>query len=476
MRLIAILVAVSIALCANGATNDAGRAEAEALPKAIQAFSTLASLSSRPDAAGLPVTVMAQVVHVCPLLHPNMCVIANMEKPWESGVVAELPPNAPIPDSGDVCMVYGTTKFADWALRVRVDRLQRVRGETLQPANQCKFADLRLGKLKVRRVAVRGRIADILVEKTANGLPMTHFSVLFGHSRAICRVPGRLPPRYASIGEVRVTGCTFSEFDEKGVPVVSYIECENQSAIESLSAIFWWRIGAAFLSVVVAVLLVILFFAWLKFRRVRFAERAVALERQRMAADLHDTIEQNLAAVKILLTCAAKPAGVPDETKKVLEQAAAMLIHAKGEVRSTIMNLRSAGEEGKGLSDHLREMADSLRCGGVSVKVLLRGVPERIDAARLGDVLLIVREAVTNAVKHGKAKTIVIVSDPIPGRSGFVLKVLNDGAPFDVDSALGPETGHFGLAGMRERAARSGFALEFVRDGKWMSVRLEVGE
>ena len=116
-------------------------------------------------------------------------------------------------------------------------------------------------------------------------------------------------------------------------------------------------LGAAFLSVVVAVLLAILFLAWLKFRRVRFAERAVALERQRMAADLHDTIEQNLAAVKILLTCAAKPAGVPDETKKVLEQAAAMLIHAKGEVRSTIMNLRSAGEEGKGLSDHLREMA-----------------------------------------------------------------------------------------------------------------------
>ena len=434
MRSIAVFAAVAVlAPFAQGATNvaDVAANEAEALPKAIQAFSTLVSLSGRSDAGGLPVGVMAQVVHVCPLLHPNQCVIANIEKPWELGVIAEFPPNAPIPDSGDVCMVYGTTKFEDWSLRVCVDRLQRVRSEALQPANQCKFADLRLGKLKVRRVAVRGRIADILVEKTASGIPMTHFSVLFEHSRALCRVPGRLPSRYASIGEVRVTGCSFSEFDENGVPVVSYIECENQSAIESLSAIFWWRIGAAALAVVVAVLLVVLFLSWLKFRRVRIAERAIAVERQRMAADLHDTIEQNLAAVKILLTCAAKPAGVPDETKKVLERAAAMLIHAKGEVRTTIMNLRSAGDCDKSLSDHLREMAESLRHGGVSVKMLLRGVPERMDAARLGDMLLIVREAVTNAVKHGKARTIVIVSDPISGGSGFALKVLNDGAPFD---------------------------------------------
>lgn len=467
--IVAIAVSAAIALCASAETGDA-------LPDAVHDFSTLAALSSRSDATGLPVNVMAQVVHVCPLLHSNVFVIANIEKPWELGVMAELPPDAPLPDVGDVCGVHGVTRFEDWSLRVRVDRLQRVRSETLQPANQCKFADLRLGKLNVRRVAVRGKVSDILVEKTARGVPMTHFSVVFEHSRAICRVPGRLPPRYESIGEVRVTGCSFSEFDERGVPVTSYIECENQSAIESLSAIFWWRVGATALAVVAAVLLVILLVAWLKFRRVRIAERAVAVERQRMAADLHDTIEQNLAAVKILLTCAAKPAGVPDETKKVLEKAAAMLIHAKGEVRTTIMNLRSADDCGKSLSDHLREMSESLRHGGVSVKILLRGVSERLDAARLGDLLLIVREAVTNAVKHGKAKTIVIVSDPAPGGKGFVLKVLNDGAPFDPSSALGPETGHFGLAGMRERALRSGFALDFVREGKWTAVKMEVPE
>ena len=101
------------------------------------------------------------------------------------------------------------------------------------------------------------------------------------------------------------------------------------------------------------------------------------------------------------------------------------------------------------------------------------GPPDKMDSARLGDLLLIAREAVTNAIKHGKAKTVVIVSDPMEG-GGFVLRVLNDGASFDVNAALGPETGHFGLAGMRERALRSGFALEFAREGEWTAVRVEV--
>ena len=81
---------------------------------------------------------------------------------------------------------------------------------------------------------------------------------------------------------------------------------------------------------------------------------------------------------------------------------------------------------------------------------------------------MIVREAITNAVKHGKAKNIALVAD------GFVLRVLNDGEPFDAEVALGPETGHFGLAGMQERAFRSRFKLSFGQEGKWVSVRIEV--
>ena len=445
--------------------------EAPSVPRVFHEVQEVVAFAQRPDAVGVPVKMMAQVVHVS-ALREDTCIVANPEKPWEEGVVVKVPDSLSL-DSGDVLLVEGATVPDGRGLGVRAERTQRLRRAELPPPIGAKFADLRLGKLRARRISLRGEISEIFVDETSEGRLQTHFRLSFGYSRATFRVPGRLPSRYARVGEVRVTGCVFDELNADGVLVDSIVELEGLSAIEVLSSVYWWRIGAVALAFVAVALLVVVVAGLLKMRRLSIAERAVAVERQRMAADLHDTIEQHLAGVKILLTCAMKPEGVPAETKKVLEQAAAMLIHAKGEVRSTIMNLRGA-DDGKSLEDHFREMVSPLRHGGVAVKVLLRGVPERMDAARLGDLLLVAREAVANAVKHGKAKTLVVVSDPMSGADGFVLRILNDGEPFDASGALGPETGHFGLAGMKERASRSGFALDFLVDGKWTVVKVEV--
>ena len=86
------------------------------------------------------------------------------------------------------------------------------------------------------------------------------------------------------------------------------------------------------------------------------------------------------------------------------------------------------------------------------------------------------QEATTNALKHGRATNIVLVSDPSTGdgKRGFVLRVLNDGEPFDAAAALGPEAGHFGLAGMRERAKRNGMRISWGVEGRWTSVEVEV--
>lgn len=441
------------------------------VPSVFRDVGTFPMFDGVAEASGVPVRMIAEVVHIS-VIREDTCVVVDPERPWEQGIVMTVPDITKI-DDGDVVVVDGVTESDGHHLRVRASSTTLVRKVALSAPSIGKFADLRLGKLHARRIALEGNISDIMATETRDGHMMTYFRLNFGHSRASCRVPGRLPRRYLESGDVRVTGCVFNEYNDQGVVVEAFVELEGQSAVEPLSAIYWWRIGAYALAVAVAVLLLVLLAGWIRMRRTMFAERAVSKDRQRMAADLHDTIEQHLAGVKILLTCAMKPAGVPEETKKVLEKAAAMLIHAKGEVRSTIMNLRNAGQEEKGLEAHIKEMATPLRHGGMSVRVLLRGVPAKIDPARFGDLLLIIREAVTNAVKHGKAKTVVIVSDPAPD-GGFVLKVLNDGAPFDVNAALGPETGHFGLAGMRERALRSGFTLEFTREGDWTAVKLEV--
>ena len=88
-----------------------------------------------------------------------------------------------------------------------------------------------------------------------------------------------------------------------------------------------------------------------------------------------------------------------------------------------------------------------------------------------GDVMAVVQEAVTNAVRHGKAAN-VRISCGVGADGRFRVSVLNDGVAFDVASATGGP-GHLGLEGMRERGRRSGFAVSFCDDGEWRGVVVE---
>ena len=403
-------------------------------------------------------------------------VVAPQDNPRHAGVMILCGDGVAAPENGDLVLVSGKVVRHDSLPALDASRVDVIRRTTLPLASGAKQSDFRRGLLFNRRVSLSGKALGMRGESTTNGA-VTVMGLELDNYIACVRIPGEVDAN-GVVGEtVRVTGLAVNRHADDGLFLDAELEVSGVDAIdiiETNAAAKYLIVAACVLGAVVLFFIGMSLFLWRRGVRIRREAEVVAAERRRMAADLHDTIEQHLAAVKILLTCAVKPEGVPEETKKVLEKAAAMLIHAKGEIRSTIMDLRSDGQEEKGLETHIREMAIPLRHGGVSVRSLLRGVPAKLGSARFGDLLLIVREAVTNAVKHGKARTVVIVSDPMETGSGFVLKVLNDGAPFDFESALGPETGHFGLFGMRERALRSCFGLEFGRDGKWTVVRLEV--
>lgn len=208
-------------------------------------------------------------------------------------------------------------------------------------------------------------------------------------------------------------------------------------------------------------------------KRERGRVAAIAAERKRMAADLHDTIEQNLAGAKMLMESSLSIAPeVPPAVEEAVKGAAAILAHAKSEIRATIFNLRCDEMFDRRPEDVFREMMRHLDRGKVNARCRLRGLPDHLPGARFSDLLGIVQEATTNALKHGKAKHIVLVSDP--RGAGFVMRVLNDGAPFDAAAALGPESGHFGLSGMRERAKRSGMEVSWGTEGRWTAVNVEV--
>ena len=214
-----------------------GAQKAVPVPDAFQNVPKIVAFAGRADAAGVPVKMLAEVVHVS-ALRENTCVVASTEKPWGEGVVVKVP-DSRLFAPGDVLLIEGTTIADGRALGVRADRAQRLRKAELPSPHGAKYVDLRLGKLRARRIFIRGEITDIFVDETPDGRVQTHFRLAFEHSRATCRVPGRLPSRYVHVGEVRVTGCVFDDLNADGALVDSVVELEEQSAIEVLSSVYW---------------------------------------------------------------------------------------------------------------------------------------------------------------------------------------------------------------------------------------------
>ena len=106
---------------------------------------------------------------------------------------------------------------------------------------------------------------------------------------------------------------------------------------------------------------------------------AINAERKRMAADLHDTIEQNLAGAKMLMESSLSIApDVPSAVAEAVKGAAAILAHAKSEIRATIFNLRCDEMFDRKPEDVFREMMRHLDRGKVNVRCRLRGLSDHL--------------------------------------------------------------------------------------------------
>lgn len=236
--------------------------------------------------------------------------------------------------------------------------------------------------------------------------------------------------------------------------------------------------GRTALLVLGGVLCLLLIVGMVVLVRMRGQKRALDLlanERKRMAADLHDTLEQQLATTRMVLNSAVSfSPNVPEAVRKAVAEANGLLAHAKAEMRARIFNMRSDVLFAQPPEQVLRTLARKLAARHLRVHPRLRGLPEHMPESVLSELVFIVGEAITNAVKHGKCRTLALTSDPTP--TGFVLSVANDGEPFDPETALGPEAGHYGLVGMRERAKRANLTLDFVREGRWTVVRIAVSK
>ena len=402
-------------------------------------------------------------------------VIAPQDNPRHAGVMVMFGDGVVSPENGDLVLVSGRTVRYGGLPAVKASRVDVIRSTTLPIASGVKQADFRRGLLFNRCISLTGKAVGMRGENATGG-PVTVMSLELDNYVACVKIPGVVDAE-GVVGEtVRVTGLAVNRNADDGLFLDAELEVSGVDALDVIER----NAEAPFIIAAMCVLgAVVLFFAgtsfvlWRRSVRVKRDMEVVAAERRRMAADLHDTIEQHLAGANLIAAGVQSLDGVSPEVVEAMKALAGLLANAKAEVRSSVMDLRNAGEGSVPLADTVGSMVTSLKKTGVRARKCLRGLPDALPEVLAHDLVQIIREATTNAVKHGKAGRVVFTSDPLPD-GGFEFKVLNDGAPFEIDRALGPETGHYGLSGMRERALRSRLGIEWGRDGRWSFVRIIV--
>lgn len=185
-----------------------------------------------------------------------------------------------------------------------------------------------------------------------------------------------------------------------------------------------------------------------------FAEKRLAEDRRRMAADLHDTLQQTLLAADLQLNAALRT--IPTKPQAALPQvslAAQLLNRSRQEVRDAVWDLNTESGESSSLSGTLeRACAEASASVSVQVSFVREGSEPVLSALHLTQCVRMVREALTNALRHGQAQSIVVKLEF--NQMELRISVADDGIGFEPKAVQGPETGHFGLAGMRERLLR----------------------
>ena len=181
---------------------------------------------------------------------------------------------------------------------------------------------------------------------------------------------------------------------------------------------------------------------------------AVGKERDRMARDLHDTLEQQLSGIALQLDGLNDALKAnPEAATKSLSLARRMLRFTRLEARRSVWDLRSKVLENEGLVAALRVMAETASGpAGPSIEVKVSGVPRPLPTAVEFHFLRIAQEALANAIKHGEAHHVTIGLEHAPDATR--LTVQDDGRGFDPDAKETSPGPHFGLLGMRERAGK----------------------
>ena len=200
------------------------------------------------------------------------------------------------------------------------------------------------------------------------------------------------------------------------------------------------------------------------------ADRAVAVERTRIARELHDDVAHHLTALVVRAQAAERIAGSrPEVAVESVSWIAETARSALSSMRRTVAVLRE-GEGPATLSPNpslgdLAAIVARVVQAGLDVRIEVDEALPPLEPQVQHAVVRVVQESLTNVLRHASARLAVVAVQPL--EHGITVTVEDDGA--------GPDPGHVrpggghGLLGMRERATSCGgrFGIDRSALGGW---------
>jgi signal transduction histidine kinase len=190
-----------------------------------------------------------------------------------------------------------------------------------------------------------------------------------------------------------------------------------------------------------------------QFERVRQLERAqvIAGERERLMRDMHDGVGGSLVSLLAMI----------ENNRSKPPDLAAAVRSALDDLRLMIDSLEPVDDDLNAVLAMLRDrLAPRLRAAGVELRGELDDLPTiaQLSPARVLNLLRLLQEAVTNALKHGAARTITLTAsaDTTSAAETVRIEIHDDGRGFDPKLAPAGR----GLKNMARRAAEAGATFQ----------------
>jgi signal transduction histidine kinase len=186
--------------------------------------------------------------------------------------------------------------------------------------------------------------------------------------------------------------------------------------------------------------------------------KAILEERNRLARDIHDNLAQGFGAILMQLQAAQREGTpLPPTVARTIDVAVGLARTHLVEARRSVGALRPNVGDGEDIAKAIRRVAELAQMtSDIPIDLELEELPRFGDGVER-EIIGIAQEALTNAVRHARARHITVRASAVKS-IGLRLSIADDGRGIPRERS----SGGFGMTSMQERADRIGASLTIV--------------